>query len=78
MARTGRPEKYPYDRLFDGRPHVLLESDAILVRTLRYAARRRGLRLEQQKLRDGRYVVTVHAGNGTRAPDRPARPVRLP
>ena len=74
--RTGRPEKYSYDRLFDGRVHKLIGADLQLVQTIRLAARRRGLPLEQRKIPGG-YEVTAYPGNGTRAPGRPARPVRL-
>ena len=56
LSRGGRPEAYPYDQWFDGEPHVLTVGLDVL-RTIRYAAVRRGLVLRQRKLSLGRYEI---------------------
>lgn len=52
----GRREQYPYDKLFDGKPHIIRASYGT-VRTLRYGAARRGLKFTEHSLGDGRYEI---------------------
>ncbi len=65
----GARERYPYDQLLDGQPHVIRARSEGTVRALRYGARRRGLRLRQRKIGEEHYEITaVPAGASPRSP----------
>jgi hypothetical protein len=54
--KSGRTEAYPYDELLDGAEH-LVQADENQLRSIRYGASRRGLKLATRGLGDGRYII---------------------
>ncbi len=55
----GAAERYPYDQLFDGRPHLIRADGENSLRALRYGAKRRGMRFTQKKVGEDRYEITA-------------------
>lgn len=53
----GSVEQYPYDKLFDGKPHIIAADSVNPVRTLRIGAKRRGLRFFQLKIGPRQYMI---------------------
>jgi hypothetical protein len=54
----GRREKYPYDQLLDGQPHIVrAPGGELTLRALRYGAARRGMWLSTRKVAPERYEI---------------------
>ena len=69
--KCGRPEKYPYEALFDGKPHIILVTDEGPLRAMRYGAERRGLRFTQRRISVSHYeIMAIKAARveGSRLP----------
>lgn len=64
--KCGRPEQYPYDKLLDGKPHIVKASKN-QIDSIRQGAKRRGLKFSRRKVDAERYEILARV-EGDRLP----------